>query len=311
MIVTLLLISTVCGIAGGGLVLRSVLRRRLTLDQRVRPYVAASYRAVAETGASHPSAEPAWVQVFRPLLPSARVWAVTLGRLGSSTASVQNRLQVLHNDTGVERFRLEQLACGALGLAAGLVASIGLMLNYGAPWFAVVVLSFAGGVVGMLARDYWLSRQVGLWRAQVTAQLPDITELLALSVGAGETLGGALNRLEASTTGAINTLLASVAGDIRVGVSVAAALSQAANRVQVPAFTRLTEALVVSLQRGSPLTKVLRDQSADARESFRHALMELGGKKEIAMLVPVVFLILPVTVLFALFPGVVILNFAS
>ena len=37
--------------------------------------------------------------------------------------------------------------------------------------------------------------------------------------------------------------------------------------------------------------------------------MEAGGKKEIAMMVPVVFLVLPVTVLFAVFPGFSFLNF--
>ena len=37
--------------------------------------------------------------------------------------------------------------------------------------------------------------------------------------------------------------------------------------------------------------------------------MEAGGKKEIAMMVPVVFLVLPVTVLFAVFPGIAYLSF--
>jgi tight adherence protein C len=41
----------------------------------------------------------------------------------------------------------------------------------------------------------------------------------------------------------------------------------------------------------------------DARESSRRALIEAGGRKEIAMMVPVVFLVLPISVLFVLFPG--------
>ena len=35
----------------------------------------------------------------------------------------------------------------------------------------------------------------------------------------------------------------------------------------------------------------------------KRALMEAGGRKEIAMMIPVVFLVLPVTIVFALFPG--------
>jgi tight adherence protein C len=36
--------------------------------------------------------------------------------------------------------------------------------------------------------------------------------------------------------------------------------------------------------------------------------MESGGRKEIAMMMPVVFLVLPVTVLFAVYPGLIALR---
>ena len=39
--------------------------------------------------------------------------------------------------------------------------------------------------------------------------------------------------------------------------------------------------------------------------SGKRQLLEAGGKKEIAMMVPVVFIILPITILFALFPGLI------
>jgi tight adherence protein C len=39
-------------------------------------------------------------------------------------------------------------------------------------------------------------------------------------------------------------------------------------------------------------------------------VMEAGGKKEIAMMVPVVFMVLPITVLFAIYPGFAFLQFS-
>jgi tight adherence protein C len=51
------------------------------------------------------------------------------------------------------------------------------------------------------------------------------------------------------------------------------------------------------------LADVLRAQAADVREAGQRALMDTAGKKEIAMMIPVVFLVLPVTVLFAVYPG--------
>jgi tight adherence protein C len=67
----------------------------------------------------------------------------------------------------------------------------------------------------------------------------------------------------------------------------------------------------VAIERGTPLADVLRAQAVDVREAGKRALLEAGGRKEIAMIVPVVFLVLPVTVLFALFPGFLGFRFAG
>ena len=50
---------------------------------------------------------------------------------------------------------------------------------------------------------------------------------------------------------------------------------------------------------------MLHAQAADVREAGRRELIETAARKEVFMMVPVVFLVLPVTVLFAFFPGVV------
>jgi len=64
----------------------------------------------------------------------------------------------------------------------------------------------------------------------------------------------------------------------------------------------------VAIERGTPLADVLHAQALDVRELGKRALLDAGGRKEIAMLLPVVFLILPVTVLFALYPGLLTLT---
>jgi tight adherence protein C len=74
-------------------------------------------------------------------------------------------------------------------------------------------------------------------------------------------------------------------------------------RVPIPVVVRFVDGLVVAVERGTPLAEVLRAQAADVREQRKRQLIEAGGRKEVLMLVPVVFLILPVVVLFALYPG--------
>ena len=56
---------------------------------------------------------------------------------------------------------------------------------------------------------------------------------------------------------------------------------------------------------------VLHSQALDVREAGRRRLIEEGGKREIAMMVPVIFLILPVTVVFAVFPGIVAIRLGN
>jgi tight adherence protein C len=68
------------------------------------------------------------------------------------------------------------------------------------------------------------------------------------------------------------------------------------------------EQVTGALERGTPLAEVLRAQAQDSRDEAKRELLEVAGKKEVAMLVPLVFLILPVTILFAIFPGIFVLQ---
>ena len=96
--------------------------------------------------------------------------------------------------------------------------------------------------------------------------------------------------------------------DARAGTPLDVALERMADRTGLVPLARFAEAIAVAVDRGTPLAEVLHAQAADVREAGRRALMETGGKKEIAMMVPVVFLVLPVTVIFAVFPGLATLR---
>ena len=94
----------------------------------------------------------------------------------------------------------------------------------------------------------------------------------------------------------------------RTGVPLTAALSEVADQTTLEPFARFVQGIVVGIERGTPLADVLRAQAVDVRELGKRALLEAGGRKEISMMVPVVFLVLPVTVLFALYPGLITLT---
>lgn len=139
-------------------------------------------------------------------------------------------------------------------------------------------------------------------------EFPTVAELLALAVSAGEGAVGALERVCRLSHGELSDELRRCLADARAGANLPTALQGLADRTGLMSLTRFVDGIVVAVERGTPLAEVLRAQAQDVREDGRRTLLEEGGKKEIYMMVPIVFLTLPVTVLFALYPGLSFLH---
>jgi tight adherence protein C len=266
---------------------RSLHRRRLRLVERIAPYVDPS---------PHSQASREWSGMVR-------AGTLRLGRdldaaLGGSM-SVRRRLTALGDEGDVEQFRVEQLSWAGAGLlVALLLAAIGRVSPAAALLLAVMFT--AGGALG---RDRMLSAQVARREERMLAELPAVAEMLALSVGAGEGVTGALERVSRIAHGDLADELRRTLADARAGTPVVDALTAMASRSSMPALARFVDGIAVAVDRGTPLADVLRAQAGDVRAERRRALLQIGGRKEIAMLFPVVFLVLPVTVVFALYPG--------
>jgi tight adherence protein C len=132
---------------------------------------------------------------------------------------------------------------------------------------------------------------------------PVVADLLALAVVAGEAPPDALQRVCRLTGGELARDLDAALARARSGMPLTAALADLAERTTLEPFSRFVQGVVVAIERGTPLADVLRAQAADVREAGKRALLEAGGRKEISMMIPVVFMLLPVTVLFPLFPA--------
>ncbi len=294
---------------GLGLVLvvtRLLALRRPLLGTRVLPYVRdlpQSSRPVVAT--AHTGAFRA---VFGPLLGSA---ADSLERVLGGNASIRRRLERAGSTLTVHDFRIEQVLWGLVAFAV--TAAVSLLVAVRAPDRTVplLVLCAVAFVLGVLLRENRLTAQVTERERRILAEFPTVAELLALAVGAGEGPVAALDRVVTRSRGELPTDLAAVLADIRTGTPVTTALDGLARRSGLPVVARFAEGMAVAIERGTPLAGVLHAQAADVREAGRRALIESGARKEIAMMVPVVFLVLPVTVVFAFWPGVVGLHLVT
>lgn len=243
----------------------------------------------------------------RAALPAVRFFFRILDALGSSRASVERRTTALGTLTPRD-FRVRQIRNGALGAAIGIiVASLGVVR--GIPVAVSVMIPLFAIFVGVLLSDQLLSRRLARRDAQVGAELPDIAQLLSLAVGAGQSMLSALSYVSSIGRGPLSREIARTVGAVHAGDPVPVALKALARRVNNPALHRFCDALLISFDQGTALASTLQTQAEDAREYQRRQLLEKGGKKEITMMVPVVFLILPITVIFALYPGIASLTF--
>ena len=68
-------------------------------------------------------------------------------------------------------------------------------------------------------------------------------------------------------------------------------------------MARFATGIAVAVERGTPLADVLHAQAADVREAGRRELIESAARKEVLMMAPVVFFVLPITIVFAFYPG--------
>ncbi len=266
-----------------------------SLAERVAPYVRDVVPAVAMSGAL-PGAGSAivrasWLQARDRLA----------GLLGGG-AAIERRLVQAGRDGGALRFRGRQLAWGLAGVLGGALCVIVLALAgvLTPPVFAVPVLA---GLCAMLMCSATLSAAARRRAARIHEELPTVLEFLSLCLAAGEGLLDSLRRVAGAGTGDLPAELRVAVVAAGTGSSLTDALVEVSARLQLPAVARTIDQLVAALERGAPLAAVLQAQASDARESQRRALIERAGRNEIGMLLPVVFLILPLSVLFALFPA--------
>lgn len=281
-------------------VLASPPLRRPTLEQRIGAYL---HRAAEPISAARAPAasEPTLQRLLAPLLTEA---AARLDRLIGGAASVRTRLVRLGDGRTPEDFRVQQLLWGVGGMVAGLaLVAAAAAAGRSVPAPAGVILAGTAGLIGILGCDQWLSTQVRRREDRLAAELPAVAELVALCVAAGDGPVAALDRVAGRTAGELSRELSVSLAHARSGLGIVGALDDLARRTGVAAVARFAEGLAIAVDRGTPLAEVLRAQAVDAREAARRSLIEVGARRELLMMVPVVFLILPVAVVFALFPG--------
>lgn len=308
----LFLVGGLVGGAGAAGLVLAVLAspplRRRTLADRIAPYLSDSTNQSQLLLRSQPNTASALGRLTAPLIADA---VKMIDQIVGGQASVKRRLDSLDSPMTVEQFRVDQVLWGAIATAAGLALGLLAVVFGQTNPITLVLLIGACAIGGVLARDWWLSQVVAKRDAEILTEFPVVAEMLALAVTAGEGPVGAVERISRLAHGHLVDQLTGILADTRSGTPLLVALTNLRDRTNLEPLSRFLDGMAVAIERGTPLADVLRAQAADVRALGKRRLMESGGKKEIAMMVPVVFLVLPITILFALYPGLIAITAVS
>jgi len=202
---------------------------------------------------------------------------------------------------------LRRVAAVVIGATVGVLFGQG-DLFLADPQASTPALVVLGALAGLLGLQMWLTSQAERRRQQAIHELPAICDTLALSVLSGTSLGMAIEELIAGSNGVVPSELADAYADYDAGMSLTEALYRAAKQPVHSSASRLYSLLGHAHQSGGRLSEALNELAHDFRADLQRSLTSEGGKKALAMYAPILALMVPVTLLFLIYPTLVSLQ---
>ena len=160
------------------------------------------------------------------------------------------------------------------------------------------------GVIGFFILDLIVVRRGRIRREQMRRDLPDVLDILAVSVEAGMSFDAALAKLSDHKQGPLVEQFQLVLSELAIGENRSFALRRMAERLDLPEVTAVVTALIQSEQLGTPLGHVLRIQAIESRVRRRIAAEERAMKAPVKMVIPIGIFIFPSVLIVIIAPAI-------
>ena len=293
-----LILGAALGIAGVALLVRATARPAVDLDAVLADLDGGD-------GIVDPYAERVAVPLVPRLLQPIGERAIGIVRALLPTNYLNRFRQKLLVAGLAERLTAEEFfALQAVGVAGGIF--VGLVVGLVAGWGAVGLLRSAAlfAVVGAVVPVQWLQKSRDRRQAQIRRDLPDILDLLAISVEAGVGLEGAIAVVGGQFDTPLAHELSRMLREMELGVSRRIALQNMKARIDVPDVSNFVLSLVQADALGMPIGRVLRTQANEMRLRRRQWAREKAGKLPVKIIFPLITFIFPALFVVVLGPAV-------
>jgi len=194
-----------------------------------------------------------------------------------------------------------RLTAGLAGAGVGALIAAGHLFTSAIPAQAPALISL-GAAAGVLAQRIRRKRAADGRATRLLRELPTVADTLALSVLAGESVGGAIERFADTSRGVAADELGAALASHRSGRGLAEALTVAAATSAHAEAGRLYDLLGHAHRTGGRLADALADLAVDYRAALARDLTAEGGRRALAAYGPILALMVPVTLLFLMYP---------
>jgi tight adherence protein C len=235
---------------------------------------------------------------------------------GPTIAALRHGLSRLYPSSETDRVHADLLKAGLTGSVRAeefVAIQVGLVIT----GFALGLIAFVSGVVGTklglglvlifpmiggLAPSYWLRHRIKGRREQVTNDLPDLLDLMTISVAAGLGLEQAMQVSCARFDSPVCHELRLTLREMELGLSRHDALENMKLRTDIEDLVTFAVVLSQADALGLPIGRVLQAQADEMRDKRRQRAREKAAKVPVKILFPLALCFLPAIMIIILGP---------
>ena len=237
--------------------------------------------------------------VVSPFLISG-IWVIAVETSTDAARRVTQQNGIFHRNSWISDLWLQSKARILISSFIFTTAFVFLISSQYLP------LVFAFGIATILFSMYLSSaelRKQKVKSVEIEREFPSVIQIMAVLTSAGLSPVRAIQAIATSSSTLLAHEFLVVVADIQRGYSMVSALEAFALRVKTPTARRFSMTVAIALDRGSPIASTLIEQARDITLSSKNRLQREAGRREVMLMIPVVFLIMPISVLFALWPS--------
>jgi tight adherence protein C len=280
----------------------SQLDERQTVRTSIRQLEDYGHGSVVETERDRELLKPARERAIAPVMNGL----VSTGRRVFPTdyvARTRKKFVAIgsYDPVSVDRFLAVRIACLVI-IPVGLIL---IFFVFNMTGLVALVAAVLVVLIALMGPEAWLNRKVDERKAEIQRSLPDILDLLVISVEAGLGFEQALDRTVAAVPGALSQEFSRMLGETRAGATRSDAMRALEARVDVAEVRSFVLAILQADTFGVSIGRVLRAQAEEMRIKRRQLAQERAQKAPVKMLIPMVFCIFPALFVIVLGPAMI------